>query len=142
MFPAQCLVMLQGLARLHPFVHHLAHRLQHRGGRLRLEDVAPHVDAQRALGDGVVRHGQRFDLVSCSPPTNTCTASAATFSRVTSSASTATTSCDSSFRMLGPPLARSTIPLVNDDGIMVRRTPRVTISASQYGRSGTMFTST
>ena len=44
--------------------------------------------------------------------------------------------------MLGPPLARMTIGLVVAGGIVVRRMPRVSISASAYGISGTMVTST
>ena len=70
------------------------------------------------------------DCVSNSPPTKTCTAIAATFSRTASSMSTASCSFESSFRMLGPPLARITTPFPNVGGIVVRRMPRVHISAS------------
>src|SRR6059058_5077993 len=82
------------------------------------------------------------DCVSNSPPMNTCTATAATLRRAASSTSTASCSFDSSFRMLGPPLARSTTPFVNVGGTVVRRMPRVHISAVAYGISGRMFTST
>src|SRR5512135_3392294 len=51
--------------------------------------------------------------VSNSPPMYTWTAIAATFMRTASSMSTASNSFDSSFRMLGPPLARMTTPRVN-----------------------------
>jgi len=73
---------------------------------------------------------------------NTCTASAATLRRAASSTSTAICSFDSSFRMLGPPLARSTTPRANEAGIVVRRMPRVHMSASAWPRSGTIVTST
>ena len=70
------------------------------------------------------------DWVSCSPPTNTCTATACTFIRAASSMSTAMRSSESSLRMLGPPLARITIPPRWVAGIVERRIPRVSISAS------------
>ena len=50
------------------------------------------------------------DRVSNSPPTNTWTAMADAPSRTASSTSRAISSFDSSLRMLGPPLARRTIP--------------------------------
>jgi hypothetical protein len=51
-----------------------------------------------------------MDWVSCSPPMKTCTASAAALRRTASSMPMAICSSESSFRMLGPPLARSTMP--------------------------------
>ena len=71
-----------------------------------------------------------IDCVSYSPPTNTCTATPWTFMRTASSMSTAIRSLESSLRMLGPPLARMTIPPRCVGGIVERRTPRVSISAS------------
>ena len=50
-----------------------------------------------------------IERVSNSPPMKTCTAIAATFRRIASSMLIAISSSESSFRMLGPPLARSTI---------------------------------
>ena len=49
------------------------------------------------------------DCVSCSPPTNTCTARAWTFIRTASSRSIATRSLERSFRIDGPPVARLTV---------------------------------
>ena len=43
---------------------------------------------------------------------------------------TATCSSDSSFRMLGPPLARSTTGVPDAGGMVDRTMPRVAISAS------------
>src|SRR5262249_7722761 len=54
----------------------------------------------------------------------------------------ASCSFESSFRMLGPPLARSTTPLASVGGMVVRRIPRVHMSALPWGSSGRMFTST
>jgi hypothetical protein len=70
------------------------------------------------------------DWVSCSPPMNTCTATAAALSRAASSMLTAICSSDSSRRMLGPPLARSTIGGLAAGGMVDRTMPRVVISAS------------
>jgi hypothetical protein len=78
------------------------------------------------------------DWVSCSPPTNTCTARAATLRRTASSTSTAIRSSDSSLSTLGPPLARRTTGLAVVGGIIVRSAPRVHMSASACGSSGTM----
>ena len=72
----------------------------------------------------------------------TCTATADTFMRTASSMLTAICSLDSSFRMLGPPLARMTIALGDAGGITLRRMPRVSMSASAYGASGRMLRST
>ena len=44
--------------------------------------------------------------------------------------------------MLGPPLARITMPPRCVAGIVERSMPRVSISASAYGAIGTMFRST
>jgi hypothetical protein len=68
--------------------------------------------------------------VSCAPPIKTCTATALTFMRKASSMSTAICSLESSFSMLGPPLARMTTALVDDGSMTVRRIPRVSIRAS------------
>jgi hypothetical protein len=82
------------------------------------------------------------DWVSNSPPMNTCTATADTFMRTASSMLTAICSLDSSFKMLGPPLARMTMALRDSAGITLRRIPRVSISASAYGASGRIEMST
>ena len=66
------------------------------------------------------------DWVSNSPPTKTCTATACTFIRTASSRSRAMRSFESSFRMLGPPLARITIPPRWVAGMVERKIPRVT----------------
>ncbi len=55
---------------------------------------------------------------------------------------TASRSSESSFRMLGPPLERRTIPLWYDEGMTERRIPRVSIRASVCASSGTIPTST
>ena len=60
----------------------------------------------------------------------TCTATAAALMRAASSMLTATCSSDSSFRMLGPPLARSTMGVPEAGGMLDRTIPRVAISAS------------
>src|SRR5262245_39831724 len=83
-----------------------------------------------------------IDWVSYSPPSKTRTGIAATACRAASSTSMASCSCESSFRMLGPPLARSTTPLASVGGMVVRRIPRVHMSALPWGSSGRMFTST
>ena len=83
-----------------------------------------------------------MDWVSNSPPTNTCTATACTFMRAASSRSKAVFSLESSFKMLGPPLARTTIPPRWVGGMVERSMPRVHIKASAYGASGKMVTST
>ena len=72
----------------------------------------------------------RTDWVSNSPPMNTCTATAQALIRTASSMPTAICSSDSSRRMLGPPLARSTIGVPEAGGIVDRTMPRVVISAS------------
>jgi hypothetical protein len=84
----------------------------------------------------------RTDWVSCSPPMKTCTATAAAFSRAASSMPTASRSSDSSRSTLGPPLARSTIGTPDAGGTVERTMPRVVISASAYGSSGRMDSST
>ena len=70
------------------------------------------------------------DCDSYSPPTNTCTAIAATLSRMASSISMAICSFESSFKMLGPPDALKTMPLVNVGGMIERKIPRVSMSVS------------
>ena len=55
-------VEVERLFRLHILMHHRADRRDHRLGRVGLEDVAAHVDAGRALLDGVVGHRQRLEL--------------------------------------------------------------------------------
>ena len=71
-----------------------------------------------------------MDCDSYSPPMKTCTAMAQTFRRIASSMSMAICSLDSSFRMLGPPEARSTIDLPVAAGMTLRRMPRVSIRVS------------
>ena len=66
---------------------------------------------------------------------------AETFMRSASSMSTAISSFESSFRVLGPPLDRITTPFENVGGMLERRMPRVHISASAYRSSGTMVRS-
>ena len=79
------------------------------------------------------------ERVSCSPPMNTWMPMPAALSRTASSMSMAICSSDSSSRrMLGPPLARSTIGFCNSAGIIERRMPRVQNSASHSGSSGTI----
>jgi len=56
------LVKLERLLRLLFLVNHRADRLDHRDGVVGLEDVAPHVDAGRALVDRLVRHGEGVEL--------------------------------------------------------------------------------
>ncbi len=72
----------------------------------------------------------------------TWTATALTFMRTASSMSTAMRSSESSFRMLGPPLARMTTALVCDGSMTERRIPRVSINASAEGMSGLIVIST
>ena len=78
-----------------------------------------------------------IERVSCSPPTNTWMPTPAAFNRTASSMSMAICSSEnSSRRMLGPPLARSTIGFCESAGTIERRMPRVQNSASQDGSSG------
>ena len=84
----------------------------------------------------------RTDWVSYSPPMNTWTATAQALIRTASSMPTAICSLDSSRSTLGPPLARSTMGVPEAGGIVERTMPRVVISASAYGSSGTMDRST
>ncbi len=70
------------------------------------------------------------DWVSNSPPMKTWTATAQALIRAASSMLTAICSSDSSRRMLGPPLARSTIGAPEAGGTVERTMPRVVISAS------------
>ena len=72
----------------------------------------------------------------------TWTATAAALRRTASSMATATRSLDISLSMLGPPLARSTIGVPEVGGIVERTMPRVVISASANGSSGTIDRST
>ena len=79
------------------------------------------------------------ERVSNSPPMKTWMPTPAALSRMASSMSMAICSSDnSSRRMLGPPLARSTIGFWHSAGITERKMPRVQNSASQFGNSGTM----
>ena len=71
------------------------------------------------------------DWLSYSPPMKTWTARAAALALRPSSMSRASCSSESSLRMLGPPLARSTVPRPKLEGMVVRRIPRVSIRASQ-----------
>ncbi len=79
-----------------------------------------------------------IDCVSNSPPMNTCTPTPAALRRTASSMSSAICSLESSLRMEGPPLARSTIGLVQSAGMTERRMPRVQNRASHCGSSGTI----
>ena len=58
----QVLEQLERLFRLHALVHHRMDRGQHGLGRVRLEDIAAHVDAGGALLHGVIGHGERIEL--------------------------------------------------------------------------------
>ena len=79
------------------------------------------------------------ERVSCSPPMKTWMPTPAAFNRTASSMSIAICSSESSSRkMLGPPLARSTIGLPHSAGMTVRNMPRVQNKASQDGNSGTI----
>ena len=71
----------------------------------------------------------------------TCTASAEAFSRMASSISTAMRSFESSFKILCPPVERSTTGFDISGGMELRSAPRVIISASAKGMSGTMVMS-
>ena len=62
--------------------------------------------------------------------------------RTASSMSSAIRSCERSFRIDGPPLARTTTAPRWVGGIDVRRLPRVSMSASAWGASGGIDTST
>ena len=63
----------------------------------------------------------------------------AALSRTASSMSMAISSSESSSRkMLGPPLARSTMGLPHSAGMSERKIPRVQNSASHDGNSGTI----
>ena len=73
---------------------------------------------------------------------NTWTATAAASIRTASVMSIATRSSDSSLRTDGPPEARSTSALGLAAGTTVRTMPRVAISASAHGASGTTLRST
>src|SRR5580693_7374979 len=84
----------------------------------------------------------RTDWVSNSPPMKTWTATAQALIRTASSMLTASCSSDSSRRMLGPPLARSTMGVPDAAGIVDRTMPRVVISASAWASSGTIDRST
>ena len=77
-----------------------------------------------------------MERVSCSPPMNTWMPTPAALRRSASSMSMAICSLESSLRMLGPPLARSTIGFCDSAGMTLRRMPRVQNSASHEGRSG------
>ena len=80
-----------------------------------------------------------IERVSCSPPMNTWMPTPAALSRTASSMSIAICSSESSSRrMLGPPLARSTIGFCDSAGMTERRMPRVQNSASHCGSSGTI----
>ena len=72
---------------------------------------------------------------------NTWMPTPAALSRTASSMSMAICSSESSLRMLGPPLARSTIGFCEAAGITERKMPRVQKSASHWGSSGTMLRS-
>ena len=77
------------------------------------------------------------ERVSCSPPMNTWMPTPAALSRTASSMSIAICSSDNSSRRIdGPPLARSTIGFCDCAGTIERRMPRVQNSASQEGSSG------
>jgi hypothetical protein len=43
-------------------MHHCPHGLNHRLGRVALEDIASHVDAGRSFVNRLVRHLQGFEL--------------------------------------------------------------------------------
>src|SRR5579863_4134321 len=59
---SQGLIQVHGLLRRLVFMHDRAHRLDHRLGRIALEDVAPHVDSGSALVYGVPGHIQRIEF--------------------------------------------------------------------------------
>ncbi len=72
------------------------------------------------------------ERVSCLPPMNTWMPTPAALRRTASSIAIAICSSDSSSRrMLGPPLARSTIGFCVSAGMTLRKMPRVQNSASQ-----------
>ncbi len=79
------------------------------------------------------------ERVSCSPPMNTWMPTPAALRRTASSMSIAICSSDNSSRKIeGPPLARSTIGFCESAGITERKMPRVQNSASHCGNSGTI----